>query len=130
MAIFHIQKIEYYSTNDLLDEIGSLIQTSKPVMQLLDRKKRLYMLHSKRLWTALQIDLIKTSRKVKAAAVLMKNVFFFEKFSALQVLTKTSFRMRKFPFDMKVRWWNFSFKIINYTGFTLVYSLWKQSRIL
>ena len=31
----------------------------------LDRKSY-YMCHSKRLWTALQIDLIKTSRKVKA----------------------------------------------------------------
>ena len=49
------------------------------------------------------IDLIKTSRKVKAAAVSMKRVFFFEKFSALQVLRITNFRMKKIPFEIKVR---------------------------
>ena len=101
-----------WKLNDLWDETASLFPTSKLVMKLLDRKKRLYMLHSKRLWTAIQIDIINTSRKVKAAAASMKRVFFFEKFSALQVLSITNFRMKKIPFEIKVRWWNFSFKFM------------------
>ena len=36
--MFHIQRIEYSWTKNLLDEIYSPIQTSKPVMQNLDGK--------------------------------------------------------------------------------------------